>query len=341
MKFSGSDVAAASCSSGYDVVAAASCSSGYDVVAAASCSSGSAASSSSGSDDTATVSSSSETEDYFCTASIFQSTDVIPMPIDSSDDNEHIGKGAGEFFDGALDDVSSLSASEECYQESSDANFSNITFSLPGNDFMIYFPGNPNLLNKITQVTIANGIKEIPLIIVNEYEHKGYESNITLIISGIDLYSKETMVYSVNPKNKNIRLSFVNRSIELNIPNVGTYGAEYGGMWSITNAIMKSEFKIDWDRLTIEGAIDLGKACLKATATAAKYGIIQGVSETYDVYIVSLFSGTGWIIDDKLKPDENATNDARKKYMMEQAEKDYKKQKRLKRNAEKKAKGQT
>ena len=77
------------------------------------------------------------------------------------DDNEHIGKGAGEFFDGALDDVSSLSASEECYQESSDANFSNITFSLPGNDFMIYFPGNPNLLNKITQVTIANGIKEI------------------------------------------------------------------------------------------------------------------------------------------------------------------------------------
>ena len=74
MKFSGSDVAAASCSSG------------YDVVAAASCSSGSAASSSSGSDDTATVSSSSETEDYFCTASIFQSTDVIPMPIDSSDD---------------------------------------------------------------------------------------------------------------------------------------------------------------------------------------------------------------------------------------------------------------
>ena len=149
MKFSGSDVAAASCSSG------------YDVVAAASCSSGSAASSSSGSDDTATVSSSSETEDYFCTASIFQSTDVIPMPIDSSDDNEHIGKGAGEFFDGALDDVSSLSASEECSQESSDANFSNITFSLPGNDFMIYFPGNPNLLNKITQVTIANGIKEI------------------------------------------------------------------------------------------------------------------------------------------------------------------------------------
>lgn len=186
----------------------------------------------------------------------------------------------------------------------------------------------------------ANGIKEIPLIIVNEYQHKGYESNITLIISGIDLYSMETMVYYVNPKNKNIRLSFVNRSIGLNIPNVGTYGAEYGGLWSITNAIMKSEFKIDWDSLTIEGAIDLGKACLKATATAAKYGTIQGVSEIYDVYIVSLFFGTGWITDNKLNPDENAANDARKKHIMEQAEKDYKKQKRLKRNAEKKAKEQ-
>lgn len=185
----------------------------------------------------------------------------------------------------------------------------------------------------------ANGIKEIPLIIVNEYEHKGCESNITLIISGIDLYSMETMVYSVNPKNKNIRLSFVNKSIGLNIPNVGTYGAEYGGMWSITNAVMESEFKIDWDRLTIEGAIDLGKACLKATATAAKYGTIQGVSETYDVYIVSLFSGTGWIIDDKLKPDENAENDARQKYMMEQTEKDLKKQKRLKRNVDKRTNG--
>ena len=80
---------------------------------------------------------------------------------------------------------------------------------------------------------------------------------------------------------------------------------------------------------------------MKATATAAKYGTTQGVSESCDVYILSRFHGVGWLIEGELKPDENAANDARKKYMMKQAERDWKKQKRLKRNAEKKAKEQT
>ena len=83
------------------------------------------------------------------------------MPIEPSDDVFHNGKGADEFFDEVSGDTSSLSASEECSEGSSDANFSNITFSLPGNDFRIYFPGNSDLLNKITQVSISNEVTEI------------------------------------------------------------------------------------------------------------------------------------------------------------------------------------
>ena len=105
--------------------------------------------------------SSSDSDDSSFTASYFQRTDVTPMPIEPSDDVFHNGKGADEFFDEVSGDTSSLSASEECSEGSSDANFSNITFSLPGNDFRIYFPGNSDLLNKITQVSISNEVTEI------------------------------------------------------------------------------------------------------------------------------------------------------------------------------------
>lgn len=182
----------------------------------------------------------------------------------------------------------------------------------------------------------ANGIKEIPLIILNEYNHKKYTSNISLVISGIDEGTNNMMMYFVTPKANEIKLAFVHQ--ELGNDN---YGAGYKGLTEITHTILASDFQINWDNLTIESAIDLGKTCLKATATAAKYGTTQGVSESCDVYILSRFHGVGWLIEGELKPDENAANDARKKYMMKQAERDWKKQKRLKRNAEKKAKEQT
>ncbi len=176
----------------------------------------------------------------------------------------------------------------------------------------------------------ANGIKEIPLIILNEYKNKEYISNISLIVSGID-DTNNMMTYFITPKTSEIKLDFVCKEF-----GGSNYGAEYSGLTEITHSILTSDFQINWDNLTIEGAIDLGIACLKATATAAKYGTTQGVSENCDVYILSRFHGIGWLIEDKLKSDENAADDARQKYMMEQAEKDLKKQRRIKRSAEKK-----
>ena len=181
----------------------------------------------------------------------------------------------------------------------------------------------------------ANGIKEIPLIILNEYKNKEYVSNISLIVSGID-DTNNMMMYLITPKTNEIKLALVCKEF-----GWSNYGAEYRGLTEITHSILTSDFQINWDNLTIEGAIDLGMACLKATATAAKYGATQGVSENCDVYILSRFHGIGWLIEDKLKPDENAADNARQKYMMEQAEKDLKKQRRIKRSAEKKAKEQT
>lgn len=181
----------------------------------------------------------------------------------------------------------------------------------------------------------ANGIKEIPLIILNEYKNKEYVSNISLIVSGID-DTNNMMMYFITPKTNEIKLAFIHQ--ELGNDN---YGAGYKGLTEITHTILTSDFQINWDNLTMEGAIDLGKTCLKATATAAKYGTVQGVSESCDVYILSQFYGIGWLIDDKVTPDSNAPNDACYKYILSQADKDLKRRKRIKRNAEKKAKEQT
>lgn len=181
----------------------------------------------------------------------------------------------------------------------------------------------------------ANGIKEIPLIILNEYKNKEYVSNISLIVSGID-DTNSMMMYFITPKTNEIKLAFIHQ--ELGNDN---YGAGYKGLTEITHTILTSDFQINWNNLTMEGAIDLGKTCLKATATAAKYGTVQGVSESCDVYILSRFYGIGWLIDDKVTPDSNAPNDACYKYILSQADKDLKRRKRIKRNAEKKAKEQT
>ena len=181
----------------------------------------------------------------------------------------------------------------------------------------------------------ANGIKEIPLIILNEYKNKEYVSNISLIVSGID-DTNNMMMYFITPKTNEIKLAFIHQ--ELGSDN---YGAGYKGLTEITHTILTSDFQINWNNLTMEGAIDLGKTCLKATATAAKYGTVQGVSESCDVYILSRFYGIGWLIDDKVTPDSNAPNDACYKYILSQADKNLKRRKRIKRNAEKKAKEQT
>lgn len=181
----------------------------------------------------------------------------------------------------------------------------------------------------------ANGIKETPLIILNEYKNKKYVSNVSLIVSGID-DTNNMMTYFITPKTSEIKLALVCKEF-----GWSNYGAEYSGLTEITHAILASDFQINWDNLTIEGAIDIGKTCLKATATAAKYGTVQGVSESCDVYILSRFYGIGWLIDNKVTPDSNAPNDARYKYILSQADKEMKKRKRIKRNAEKKTKEQT
>ena len=144
------------------------------------------------------------------------------------------------------------------------------------------------------------------------------------------------MTYFITPKTSEIKLALVCKEF-----GWSNYGAEYSGLTEITHAILASDFQINWDNLTIEGAIDIGKTCLKATATAAKYGTVQGVSESCDVYILSRFYGIGWLIDNKVTPDSNAPNDARYKYILSQADKEMKKRKRIKRNAEKKTKEQT
>lgn len=144
------------------------------------------------------------------------------------------------------------------------------------------------------------------------------------------------MTYFITPKTSEIKLALVCKEF-----GWSNYGAEYSGLTEITHAILASDFQINWDNLTIEGAIDIGKTCLKATATAAKYGTVQGVSESCDVYILSRFYEIGWLIDNKVTPDSNAPNDARYKYILSQADKEMKKRKRIKRNAEKKTKEQT
>jgi hypothetical protein len=181
----------------------------------------------------------------------------------------------------------------------------------------------------------ANGIKEIPLIILNEYNHKKYTSDISFVISGIDEGTNDMMMYFVTPKANEIKLAFIHQKL-----GNDNYGAGYKGLTEITHTILTSDFQINWNNLTLEGAIDLGKTCLKTTATAAKYGTTQGVSESCDVYILSRFYGIGWLIDDKVTPDSNAPNDARYKYILSQADKDLKRRKRIKRNTEKKAKEQ-
>jgi hypothetical protein len=175
----------------------------------------------------------------------------------------------------------------------------------------------------------ANGIKEIPLIILTEYKNKEYISNISLIVSGIDESTNNMMTYLITPKTSEIKLVFVCKEF-----GDSKYGAAYNGHTEITNTILTSDFQINWDNLTIEGAIDLGKVCLNATATAAKYGITQGVSESSDVYILSRFYGIGWLVDNKVNADSNAPNDAHKKYVIEQTKRYIKKQKQLKRNQE-------
>lgn len=173
----------------------------------------------------------------------------------------------------------------------------------------------------------ANGIKEIPLIILNEYKNKEYVSNVSLIVSGID-DTNNMMMYFIAPKTNEIKLAFIHQ--ELGNDNCG---AGYKGLTEITHTILTSDFQINWNNLTIEGAIDIGKTCLKATATAAKYGTAQGVSESCDVYVLSRFYGIGWLIDNKVNPDSNAPNDARYKYILSQADKDLKRRKRIKKKA--------
>lgn len=176
----------------------------------------------------------------------------------------------------------------------------------------------------------ANGIKEIPLIILTEYKNKEYISNISFIVSGIDESTNNMMTYLITPKTSEIKLAFVCKEFDNS-----KYEAAYNGRTEITNTILTSDFQINWDNLTIEGAIDLGKVCLNATTTAAKYGITQGVSESSDVYILSRFYGIGWLVDNKATADSNAPNDAHKKYVIEQTKRYIKKQKQLKRNRKK------
>lgn len=149
-------------------------------------------------------------------------------------------------------------------------------------------------------------------------------------MSGIDESTNNMMTYLITPKTSEIKLVFVCKEF-----GDSKYGAAYNGHTEITNTILTSDFQINWDNLTIEGAIDLGKVCLNATATAAKYGITQGVSESSDVYILSRFYGIGWLVDNKVNADSNAPNDAHKKYVIEQTKRYIKKQKQLKRNQEK------
>ena len=130
------------------------------------------------------------------------------------------------------------------------------------------------------------------------------------------------MTYLITPKTSEIKLVFVCKEF-----GDSKYGAAYYGHTEITNTILTSDFQINWDNLTIEGAIDLGKVCLNAIA--------QGVSESSDVYILSRFYGIGWLVDNKVNADSNAPNDAHKKYVIEQTKRYIKKQKQLKRNQEK------
>ena len=64
-----------------------------------------------------------------------------------------------------LSDTSSSSASEECTKESSDANFFNINFLLPGNDFWTYFPGASKKFSNLNQYITTISIPENIIII--------------------------------------------------------------------------------------------------------------------------------------------------------------------------------
>ena len=116
------------------------------------------ASCSSNCDDDSYVSS----EDSAFTNDSFHPTDIYPTTDETA---SFRGKGAGEFFDEVLSDTSSSSASEECTKESSDANFFNINFLLPGNDFWTYFPGASKKFSNLNQYITTISIPENIIII--------------------------------------------------------------------------------------------------------------------------------------------------------------------------------
>ena len=152
-------------------------------------------------------------------------------------------------------DTSSLSASEECSQESSDVKFFNITFSLPGKDFRFYFPGSngTNLCNKISAITIPKGIKHI-----EDYSFNNFSllTNITIpnsvieigsyAFSGCSLLTNITIPNSVIEIGSNAFLDcslLTNITIPNSVKKIGSYA--FSGCTSLISiSIPRSVIKI-------------------------------------------------------------------------------------------------
>ena len=189
----------------------------------------------------ASCSASSSDEECF-TADYFSVSDVRPIPISQEENSfsaaadhsevTNIGEGAREFFDEVSGDTSSLSASEECSQESSDVKFFNITFSLPGKDFRFYFPGSngTNLCNKISAITIPKGIKHI-----EDYSFNNFSllTNITIPNSVIEIGSNAFLDCSL----------LTNITIPNSVKKIGSYA--FSGCTSLISiSIPRSVIKI-------------------------------------------------------------------------------------------------
>lgn len=142
-------------------------------------------------------------------------------------------------------------------------------------------------------------LSDLPIMILNEYlsKYDGRTSEACFMVSGYTTNGAGVLVgrtYGVDAKRKTIT----------QMVEDAEYTASVDGVTELATTMLKIA---DFDTLTLEEAISLSEATVTANIEAYKYAtaqIIGGEVQTYVIDIVNDISG--WFIDGKIVPDENA-----------------------------------